>query len=55
MVRLDKVCKVWLNKVRLGQLMSEIISTARPNSRAALAAGLYISSIMIEVSKVRLG
>jgi hypothetical protein len=35
--------------------MSEILSTARPNSRAALAAGLYISSIMIEVSKVRLG
>ncbi len=55
MVRLDKACKVWLNKVRLGQLMSEIISTARRNSRVALAAGLYISSIMIEVSKVRLG
>jgi hypothetical protein len=35
------------------QFMSEILSTARPNSRAALAAGLYISSIMIEVSKVR--
>jgi hypothetical protein len=34
--------------------MSKIHSTARPNSRAALAAGLYISSIMIEVSMVRL-
>jgi hypothetical protein len=40
---------------RLGQFMSEILYTARPNSRAALAAGLYISSIMTEVSKVRLG
>jgi hypothetical protein len=38
----------------LGQFMSEILSTARPNSRAALAAVLYISSIKIEVSNVRL-
>jgi hypothetical protein len=35
--------------------MSEILSNTRPNSRAALAAGLYISSIKIEVSKARLG
>jgi hypothetical protein len=35
--------------------MSEILSTARPNSRAALAAGLYISLIMTEVSKDGLG
>jgi hypothetical protein len=35
--------------------MSEILSTANPNSRAALAAGLYISLIMIEVSMARLG